>query len=101
MGTADDGQPKQQIIVTGPVAATVPMEQLGTNGGGFFGMNFAHPYQSPTALTNFVACFCDDGVPVLTRADVWPNVEPNMTFTRDFCGNAAAFYRDHRLEHLF
>jgi potassium-transporting ATPase potassium-binding subunit len=57
MGTADDGQPKQQIIVTGPVAATVPMEQLGTNGGGFFGMNFAHPYQSPTTLTNFVACF--------------------------------------------
>jgi potassium-transporting ATPase potassium-binding subunit len=57
MGTGDNGQPKQQTIVTGPVAATVPMEQLGTNGGGFFGMNFAHPYQSPTALTNFLACF--------------------------------------------
>ena len=57
MGTGDNGQPKQQTIVTGPVAATVPMEQLGTNGGGFFGMNFAHPYQSPTALTNFFACF--------------------------------------------
>jgi potassium-transporting ATPase ATP-binding subunit len=57
MGTADNGQPKQQTIVTGPLAITVPMEQLGTNGGGFFGMNFAHPYQSPTAVTNFVACF--------------------------------------------
>ena len=57
MGTGDNGQPKQQTIVTGPIAATVPMEQLGTNGGGFFGMNFAHPYQSPTALTNFFACF--------------------------------------------
>lgn len=57
MGTGDNGQPKQQTIVTGPVAATVPMEQLGTNGGGFFGMNFAHPYQSPTAVTNFFACF--------------------------------------------
>ncbi|MBV9273931.1 MAG: potassium-transporting ATPase subunit A [Verrucomicrobia bacterium] len=57
MGTGDNGQPKQQTIVTGPVAATVPMEQLGTNGGGFFGVNFAHPYQSPTALTNFLACF--------------------------------------------
>lgn len=57
MGTDDSGQPKQQTIVTGPVAATVPMEQLGTNGGGFFGMNFAHPYQSPTAVTNFFACF--------------------------------------------
>jgi potassium-transporting ATPase potassium-binding subunit len=57
MGTADNGQPKLQTIVTGPIAATVPMEQLGTNGGGFFGMNFAHPYQSPTAVTNFFACF--------------------------------------------
>src|SRR5580658_6359065 len=57
MGTGDNGQPKQQTIVTGPVAATVPMEQLGTNGGGFFGMNFAHPYQSPTAFTNFLGSF--------------------------------------------
>jgi K+-transporting ATPase ATPase A chain len=57
MGTADNGQPKQQTIVTGPIAATVPMEQLGTNGGGFFGVNFAHPYQSPTAFTNFLGCF--------------------------------------------
>ena len=57
MGTADNGQPKQQTIVTGPEAATVPMEQLGTNGGGFFGMNFAHPYQSPTAFTNLLGCF--------------------------------------------
>jgi K+-transporting ATPase ATPase A chain len=57
MGTGDDGQPKQQTIVTGPIAATVPMEQLGTNGGGFFGVNFAHPYQSPTAFTNFLGCF--------------------------------------------
>jgi K+-transporting ATPase ATPase A chain len=57
MGTADNGQPKQQTIVTGPVAATVPEEQLGTNGGGFFGVNFAHPYQSPTAFTNFLGCF--------------------------------------------
>src|SRR5260221_1157228 len=57
MGTADNGQPKLQTIVTGPVAATVPMEQLGTNGGGFFGVNFAHPYESPTAFTNFLGCF--------------------------------------------
>ena len=57
MGTADNGQPKLQTIVTGPVAATVPMEQLGTNGGGFFGVNFAHPFQSPTAFTNFLGCF--------------------------------------------
>lgn len=56
MGVADNGQPKQQTIVTGPLAAFVPMKQLGTNGGGFFGMNSAHPYENPTDLTNFLSC---------------------------------------------
>jgi K+-transporting ATPase ATPase A chain len=32
------------------------MKQLGTNGGGFFGMNSAHPFENPTALTNFLSC---------------------------------------------
>ena len=32
------------------------MKQLGTNGGGFYGMNSAHPYENPTALTNFLSC---------------------------------------------
>jgi K+-transporting ATPase ATPase A chain len=45
-----------QTIVTGPVAAFVPMKQLGTNGGGFFGMNSAHPFENPTALTNWLSC---------------------------------------------
>jgi K+-transporting ATPase ATPase A chain len=56
MGVADSGHPKQQTIVTGPLAAFVPMKQLGTNGGGFFGMNSAHPYENPTDLTNFLSC---------------------------------------------
>src|SRR3984885_3999436 len=56
MGTADNGQPKQQTIVVGPLAAFVPMKQLGTNGGVFYGMNSAHPYENPTDLTNFLSC---------------------------------------------
>jgi K+-transporting ATPase ATPase A chain len=56
MGTTDKGEAKQQTIVTGPLAAFVPMKQLGTNGGGFYGMNSAHPYENPTWLTNWLSC---------------------------------------------
>ncbi|MGB6565538.1 MAG: potassium-transporting ATPase subunit KdpA [Candidatus Binataceae bacterium] len=58
MGTADNGQPKQQTIVIGPLAAFVPMKMMGTNGGGFFGMNSAHPFENPSAATNFFETFC-------------------------------------------
>jgi K+-transporting ATPase ATPase A chain len=56
MGTADDGQAKQQNIIVGPVAAIIPIKQIGTNGGGFFGANATHPFENPTGLTNFVTC---------------------------------------------
>jgi len=56
MGKTDDGQAKAQTIVVGPLAVFVPMKQLGTNGGGFYGMNSAHPFENPTAVTNFVSC---------------------------------------------
>lgn len=56
MGTTDKGVAKPQNIVVGPLAAFVPMKQLGTNGGGFYGMNSAHPYENPTDLTNFLSC---------------------------------------------
>src|SRR5260370_36488253 len=49
MGTTDNGQPKQQTIVIGPLAASAPMKMLGPNGGGFFGMNSAHPSKNPNA----------------------------------------------------
>jgi len=58
MGTTDNGQPKQQTIVVGPLAAFVPMKMMGTNGGGFYGMNSAHPFENPTAGTNFFTTFC-------------------------------------------
>ncbi|MFZ1887948.1 MAG: potassium-transporting ATPase subunit KdpA [Candidatus Binataceae bacterium] len=58
MGTTDSGQAKQQTIVVGPLAAFVPMKMMGTNGGGFYGMNSAHPFENPSASTNFFETFC-------------------------------------------
>lgn len=43
----------EQIIPTGPVASQVAIKQLGTNGGGFFGTNSAHPFENPNSLSNF------------------------------------------------
>jgi K+-transporting ATPase ATPase A chain len=43
-----------QTIAQGPVASQISIKQLGTNGGGFFGINSAHPYENPTALANLV-----------------------------------------------
>jgi potassium-transporting ATPase potassium-binding subunit len=43
-----------QTLVTGPVASQEAIKMLGTNGGGFFNANSAHPFENPTALTNFV-----------------------------------------------
>ena len=43
-----------QTIPMGPVASQEAIKMLGTNGGGFFNANSAHPYENPTALTNFV-----------------------------------------------
>ncbi len=53
MGLDDKGQAKPQTIVVGPVAAVIPIKMLGTNGGGFYGMNSAHPLENPTAGSNF------------------------------------------------
>jgi potassium-transporting ATPase potassium-binding subunit len=44
----------KQTIALGPVASQIAIKQLGTNGGGFFNVNAAHPFENPTALTNFV-----------------------------------------------
>lgn len=44
----------KQTIAIGPVASQVAIKMLGTNGGGFFNANAAHPFENPTALSNFV-----------------------------------------------
>jgi K+-transporting ATPase ATPase A chain len=56
MGQDENGQPQlQQQIARGPVAALIPIKHLGTNGGGFFGANSAHPFENPSAWSNFLS----------------------------------------------
>jgi len=52
--TATTVEGAEQVIAQGPVASQVAIKMLGTNGGGFFNANAAHPYENPTALSNFV-----------------------------------------------
>ena len=47
----------EQTIAQGPVASQEIIKQFGTNGGGFFNANSAHPFENPTPLTNFLAMF--------------------------------------------
>ena len=61
---AVDGKPvmvdqkvETQDIPVGPAASQIAIKQLGTNGGGFFGQNSAHPFENPTPLTNFLEVF--------------------------------------------
>jgi K+-transporting ATPase ATPase A chain len=49
-----DGQTTVQTLPLGPVASQVAIKQLGTNGGGFFNVNSAHPLENPTPLSNFL-----------------------------------------------
>ena len=47
----------KQIIPLGPAASQIAIKQLGTNGGGFFGVNSAHPFENPTPFSNFLQMF--------------------------------------------
>ncbi|HEX7377359.1 MAG TPA: potassium-transporting ATPase subunit KdpA [Pirellulales bacterium] len=56
-----DGQPRQKTVVVhtqtlpmGPAASQIAIKQLGTNGGGFFNVNSAHPFENPTPLSNVI-----------------------------------------------
>jgi K+-transporting ATPase ATPase A chain len=56
----EKGQPKtrkstltEQVLAVGPAASQIAIKQLGTNGGGFFNVNSAHPFENPTPLSNF------------------------------------------------
>ena len=53
--TTLEGQ--EQMVSQGPTAAIVPIKQLGTNGGGYFGVNSSHPLENPTFLSNVVECW--------------------------------------------
>ena len=55
---------KNVEVSTGPVAAFVPIKHVGTNGGGFFGANGAHPLENPTYFTNMVEMFAQFIIPM-------------------------------------
>ncbi len=52
----DGGVVTTQTIPLGPAASQIAIKQLGTNGGGFFNVNSAHPFENPTPLSNFLEC---------------------------------------------
>ncbi|MCB0002158.1 MAG: potassium-transporting ATPase subunit KdpA [Anaerolineae bacterium] len=51
---ATGNQVTEQTLAIGPAASQIAIKQLGTNGGGFFNTNSAHPFENPTPLTNFL-----------------------------------------------
>lgn len=57
-----------QTIARGPVAAMEAIKQLGTNGGGYFGPNSAHPFENPSFFTNYLECVI---IPLIAMASVW------------------------------
>ena len=55
VATAEDAQQvTEQVVPLGPAASQIAIKQLGTNGGGFFNVNSAHPFENPTPLSNFL-----------------------------------------------
>ncbi len=64
--TTLEGQ--EQAIARGVTAAVVSIKQLGTNGGGYFGPNSAHPYENPTPLSNFTETW---SITIIPMAMVW------------------------------
>ncbi len=55
--TATTLQGTEQVIPLGPAASQIAIKHLGTNGGGFFNANSAHPFENPTPFTNFLEMF--------------------------------------------
>lgn len=52
--TATTIEGREQILPMGPAASQIAIKQIGTNGGGFFGANSAHPFENPNGITNFL-----------------------------------------------
>lgn len=50
----DAGAASRQVLPMGPAAAQIAIKQLGTNGGGYFNVNSAHPFENPTPVSNFL-----------------------------------------------
>ncbi|RPJ82994.1 MAG: potassium-transporting ATPase subunit A, partial [Acidobacteria bacterium] len=59
---------REQVIARGVVAGEVAIKQLGTNGGGYFGPNSAHPYENPTPISNLAETW---SISIIPMAMVW------------------------------
>jgi K+-transporting ATPase ATPase A chain len=66
---------QQQKIALGPVASLLSIKQFGTNGGGFFNANSAHPFENPNGITNFVEILLELALPMslVYLAGLWLN----------------------------
>ncbi len=53
---AENAVVAEQTLAVGPAASQIAIKQLGTNGGGFFNVNSAHPFENPTPFSNFLQC---------------------------------------------
>ena len=62
-----------QTLPLGPVASQVAIKQLGTNGGGYFNVNSAHPFENPTPFSNFLEMLCHFTYPGSADIYLWQN----------------------------
>jgi potassium-transporting ATPase potassium-binding subunit len=58
----------KQVLAMGPAASQIAIKQLGTNGGGFFNVNSAHPFENPTPWSNFIEVF---SILIISSALTW------------------------------
>ena len=82
-----------QVIAQGPVAALETIKNLGTNGGGFFNVNGAHPYENPTALTNFLEMLMIAVLPASLNLHLWAHGAKASARLADFLGDDTAVQR--------
>ena len=62
-GAPTTGTITEQVVAQGPVASQEIIKELGTNGGGFFNANSAHPFENPTPVSNFIEIFLIFAIP--------------------------------------
>ena len=86
-------QVTQQVIPQGPVAALEFIKNLGTNGGGFFNANGAHPYENPTPLTNLLGDASHCGAPGGADPYFWPDDRSSTRRVGVICGHGGALQR--------
>ncbi|MFO1525329.1 MAG: potassium-transporting ATPase subunit KdpA [Turneriella sp.] len=110
-GTEHEAKPALRIqqLPLGPAASQIAIKQLGTNGGGFFGVNSAHPFENPTPLSNFlqllailllpIACVAMFGEMIGAKRHGYALL--TAMFVIFFAGLAVMLYFEHRGNPVF